>query len=304
MSSTRPSLVERAAEIYDFASRLPAARPPGELPPPRVRAGAVVEPLEQPEPAQPRIAQRSVAHARAELDRAVLAQNGFLAPDAPAATSLAEEVRLIKRRLLAAVDERTQHGDEGARVVLVASSQPGDGKTFIAANLALSLAGEQDRSVLLIDADSAKPDLMARLGLEDGPGFIDALADPGVDPETLVVDTDVGRFSVLPAGRKERNIPELLSSSRTRAVLERLLSADPKRIIILDSPPALASSSAALLAGHAGQTLVVVRADRTAEADLNQAIDLLSTCDHLSLVLNSAAFQVGSRRYGQYEEYL
>jgi Mrp family chromosome partitioning ATPase len=304
MTNSRASLVERAAEIYDFASGLPVSRPPEDLPPPRVRPRPAVE-VAAPSEAGPGVKSpsRPVHHARVELDRAILAQHGLIAPDAPAATSLAEEVRLIKRRLLAAVDERAGHQDDKARIVLVASGQPGDGKTFIAANLALSIAGEQDRSVLLIDGDSLKPELMARLGVEDGPGFVDVVADQDVDPETLVLDTDVGRLSVLPAGRKERNIPELLSSSRTEAVLERLLSADPRRIIVIDSPPVLAASSAAVLAGYAGQTLVVVRADRTAEADLNQAIDLLSACDHLSLVLNSAAFQVGSKRFARYEEY-
>ena len=308
MSNTRLSLVERAAEVYDFASGLPLARPPQDLPPPREPTRPVVEErsrtqqarAEQAAPHKP--VHPPVRHAQVELDRARLAQNGFLTPDAPAATSLAEEVRLIKRRLLAAVDARAEHGDQAARIVLVASGQPGDGKTFIAANLALSIAGEQDRSVLLIDGDTTKPDLMARLGLEDGPGLVDALAD-AVDPETLVLDSDVGCLSVLPAGRKERNIPELLSSARTAAVLERLLSADPRRIIVIDSPPVLASSCAAVLAGHAGQTLVVVRADRTSEADLNEAVELLSACDQVSLVLNSAAFQVGSKRFGQYEEY-
>lgn len=309
MTGTRPSLVERAAQVYDFASGLPAARPPEDLPPPRVRPRPFLEAVPEPEAgqpaqaAQPKAAYRPVRHETVALDRASLAKHGLLTPDAPAATSLAEEVRLIKRRLLAAVDDRAEQGDERARIILVASGQPGDGKTFIAANLALSIAGEQDRSVLLIDGDTSKPELMVRLGADDGPGFVDALADHALDPETLVLDTDVGRLSLLPAGRKERNIPELLSSARTETVLERLLSADPKRIIVIDSPPVLAASSAAVLAGYAGQTLVVVRADRTAEADLNEAIDLLSACDHLSLVLNSAAFQAGSKRFGQYEEY-
>jgi Mrp family chromosome partitioning ATPase len=332
MTDFRPSLVERAAEIYDFASGLPVSRAAEDLPPRRPRAlpaaAAAAEapapaplapaaPIAAPTPAAPARPQVSadkppaqratpepapVRHVRAELDRAALARGGFLVPDAPA-SGLAEEVRLIKRRLLAAVDQRVERGDEQARIVLVASGQPGEGKTFLAANLAFSIAGEQDRSVLLVDGDSSKPDLLVRIGLEEGSGFVDALADRSSDVEALVIDTDIDRLSVLPAGRKERNIPELLASARTDEVFERLLAADPRRIIVIDSPPVLAASPAAVLAGHAGQALVVVRADQTSEADLKETIDLLSACEHLSLVLNSAAFQVGSRRFGKYEEY-
>jgi Mrp family chromosome partitioning ATPase len=310
MTNTRPSLLERAAEIYDFASGLPAA-PANDLPPRRIRpvpaAPRPVRPVQQPvQPGpQARTAQvrAPVRHRQVELDTDGLAASGYLVGDMPV-SGLAEEMRLIKRRLLTAVDARADAGDDRARLVLVASGQPGEGKTFTALNLALSIASEPERSVLLVDGDSAKPELMARLGVaDDHPGFLDCLADGSADPESLVLDTDIERLSLLPAGSKVRNIPELLASARTEQVLERLRSADPRRIIILDSSPALAASTASVLAGHAGQTLVVVKADRTSEADLKETLDLLSVCDHLSLVLNSTAFEVGSRRFGKYEEY-
>ena len=321
MTNTRTSLLERAAEVYDFASGLPAT-PANDLPPRRIRpvppappraveqpAPQLVEPPVQqavPQPvaqARPAQVRPPVRHRQVDLDTNGLAASGYLVGDMPV-SGLAEEMRLIKRRLLTAVDARTEAGDDRARLVLVASGQPGEGKTFTALNLALSIASEPERSVLLVDGDSAKPELMARLGVdEDHPGFLDCLADAGVDPESLVLDTDVERLSLLPAGSKVRNIPELLASARTEQVLERLRSADPRRIIILDSSPVLAASTASVLAGHAGQTLVVVKADRTSEADLKETLDLLSVCAHLSLVLNSTAFEVGSRRFGKYEEY-
>lgn len=325
MTNTRTSLLERAAEVYDFASGLPAT-PANDLPPRRIRpvppappraveqtAPQPVEPpVQQPTPppspqpvaqARPAQVRPPVRHRRVDLDTNGLTASGYLVGDMPV-SGLAEEMRLIKRRLLTAVDARTEAGDDRARLVLVASGQPGEGKTFTALNLALSIASEPERSVLLVDGDSAKPELMARLGVEeDYPGFLDCLADAGVDAESVVLDTDVERLSLLPAGSKVRNIPELLASARTEQVLERLRSADPRRIIILDSSPALAASTASVLAGHAGQTLVVVKADRTSEADLKETLDLLSVCDHLSLVLNSTAFEVGSRRFGKYEEY-
>ena len=312
----RPSLLERAAEVYDFASGLPMNQP---MNPPITPPAAVAErprvarpepaPAAVPLPVRPVQTARPAPHSGAsrhgivEVDHTAMAEAGLPTPNAPGG-NLPEEMRLIKRRLLAAVDAGLARGDESARIVLIASGQPGEGKTFVALNLALSIATEQERSVLLVDGDNAKPELLARLGLpQDGPGFLDSLADPRLDPEALVLDTDIPGLSVLPAGRKDRNIPEYFASARMPELMARLVEADPQRIILIDSSPALAASATGVLAQHAGQCLVVVKADTTAEADLKETLDLLSGCDNLSLVLNSAAFQIGGRRYGKYEEY-
>jgi protein-tyrosine kinase len=317
---TKFSLIERAAEIYDFASGAQLDPLRDDLPPPRARlqparATPPVFPPARPAPAP--AAQRSApapvspeapprrplpAHGFAEVDQAALARAGYLLADGDQ-NALSEEMRLVKRRLLARVEAEAARGNDRARIVLIASGQPGEGKTFTAINLALSLAHEQDRAVLLVDGDTAKPEALERLGVTAGPGLVDALADPGLDPEALVIDTDLPGLSLLPAGRKERNVPELLASARTEAVIERLLEADPQRIIVVDSPPALAASTAGALAALVGQVLVVVRADITKEADLRETLDLLSGCDQLALLLNAAAFSIGGRRFGRYEEY-
>jgi len=311
MNANRPSLLERAAEIYDFASGLPVTAP-ADLPPPRRAGRPVIHKAPATAPAQAvrtagstarAAAAPPVRHQQVELDPEVLAQAGLLQPDASGG-SLAEEMRLIKRRLLAAVEAEADDGNDATRLVLVASGRQGEGKTFVALNLALSIAGESERSVLVIDGDSAKPEALARLGVTDErPGFVDALADPAVDPEALVLATDIDGLCLLPAGRKERNLPELLASARTEAVLARLLAADPRRIILIDSSPVLAMSAAAVLAEHVAHTLVVVKADATTEPDLKETLDLLSGCENLSLVLNNAAFQVASKRFAQSEEY-
>jgi Mrp family chromosome partitioning ATPase len=312
MNQARPSLFERAAEIYDFESGLPVQTAPEPLPPPRQRHAPVAAPfpepvaeVRRPEPRRPasRPVMATVSRKRVELDYSAMAAAGLLVPDQPGG-SLAEEMRLIKRRLLSAVDARLEQGDETARLVLIASGKPNEGKTFTALNLALSIAGESDRSVLLVDGDNAKPELLARLGVaEEGPGFLGALANAALDPESLVLETDVHGLTLLPAGPRERKAPELLASARARDVLERLLAADPRRIVLIDSSPALAASATGALAAHVGQALVIVKADTTTEAELKETLDLLSPCANLSLVLNSAAFQVGVGRRGKYEEY-
>ena len=236
----------------------------------------------------------------ASIDRGLLAETGMIVPGAPVGP-LAEEFRLVKRQLLI-TRERVAQGAEAdkARTVLVCSARPGDGKTFCAINLALSMAAERDTEVLLVDADFAKPDVLAQLGLAETPGLLDALADTTIDVETLVVRTDVGGLSILPAGTRTATDTELLASARTRAVIARLLAANPRRIVIFDSPPALAASPAAVLAMLVGQVMLVVRADRTPESELKQAVQLLDGCDHIALVLNAVSFVPGTQRFGTY----
>ena len=236
----------------------------------------------------------------ATIDRGMLAENGMIVPGAPVGP-LAEEFRLLKRQLLI-TRERIAEGPapEKARTVLVCSARPEDGKTFCAVNLALSLAAERDTDVLLVDADVAKPDVMKRLGLDEGAGLLDALADSRIDVETLVRETDIAGLSVLPAGTGTATDTELLASARTRAVIARLLDANPRRIVIFDSPPALAASPAAVLAMLVGQTMLIVRADRTPESELREAVGLLDGCDHIALALNAVSFVPGGHRFGSY----
>jgi len=309
MKHTSQSLLERAAEIYDFgaALRAPAAAPvpaaapePAPAPEPEPEPEPAPAPVVAPLPIRPalRAVERpSAPSGVAEVDRKGLTERGFIDIDAPA-TGLAEEFRLIKHQLVADV-ERSEK-----RSVLICSAQPKAGKTFCAINLALSLAGERDIEVLLVDADFPKPEALALLGIDGrGPGLVDALADSGADPESFVIRTDVPGLSVLPAGRKANNVPELLASDRTREVLAKLVAGDRRRIILFDSPPALMASHATVLAGLVGQALVVVRADQTTEADLRETIGLLQGCGRIGLVLNGAGLAVTGRKFGAYDGY-
>ena len=154
--------------------------------------------------------------------------------------------------------------------------------------------------MLLIDADFAKPDVMQRLGLAEGPGLLDVLADPDMDVERCIVRTDIPQLSLLSCGTKSHGDTELLASRRTGEVIAALLAADDRRILVFDSPPALAASPASVLAHLVGQVMLVVRADRTSDADLRAAVSLLDGCEHIQLVLNAVAFAPGGRRFGSY----
>ena len=275
------SLIERAAEIYDFSAALRRAAPEHL---PQIEEEPVAE---QVSASAPRDAQLFV-------DRAALAAQGFIDPDAPVGP-LAEEFRIVKRQLLSGIGE-----DARSRTVLVCSAQANEGKTFCALNLALSLAAEKGGEVLLVDGDFAKPEIVSILGGEAGPGLIDAIVDPRIDINDLVITTDIEGLSVLPAGRSVANVTELLASTRFAEILRALAAGSERRIILFDSPPVLAASPASVLAGSVGQAVLVVRADRTVEADLRQALGLLSACADVRLLLNAAAPALSGRRFGTY----
>lgn len=293
----RGSLIERATEIYDFNAALrgraaPAVDVPADLPvdpvlpaaSPDALASAAFRAPDWRGPVQP-------------LDRIALAESGFLLPDGPV-TALSEEFRLLKRDLLA----QLQAGKRGNRI-LVCSAHSGEGKSFCAINLALSLAAEQGREVLLVDADFGKPGLPAKLGLEAGPGLMDALADPTIAVEDIVIRTDIPTLGVLPAGQRSNSDTEYLASARTEQLLDRLTAERPERIIVFDSPPLLAASAAAVLASHAAIALLVVRADMTPESAVREAAGMLKGGVLVQLLLNGVRFRGGVRRFaGYYEE--
>lgn len=287
----RPSLLERAAEIYDFKAALGQRNAAADAQA-QVQAPAADRPL--PPPATAR---------SGTIDREELGQNGFILPDTPV-SPLAEEFRIVKRQLLiAAMGGNASAPVDRGRMILVASAQPDEGKTFCAVNLALSVAAEKDVEVLLIDADFAKPEILSILGLEGGAGFIDAVADPTIDVEACIIRTDLPNLSVLPAGRQTNEANELLASDRTRVVLDQLVRRNPNRILIFDSAPVLAASPASVLALHVGQVLMVVRADQTSEPELKEALALLAGCGSIQLMLNGVRFAPRGRRFGYYYGY-
>ena len=299
------SLIERAAEIYDFGAALRggprAARVMEETP----EVGVIGEPRARAaEPAPvPHFAPVYVSNANSmvsgTINRDLLRDNGFIIPDTPIGT-LAEEFRLVKRQLLLRAGAQPGNRSAKDRMILVCSAQPNEGKTFCAVNLALSLANERDSEVLLVDADVAKPQVLSTLGLANSGGLIDAIADPSLDVERLIIRTDIPKLSVLPAGKATNDDTELLSSARAAEIIAGLATANERRIVIIDSAPALAASPAAVLAHRVGRILMIVRADRTKESDLQEAIALLDGCNDISLLLNGASFFGTNRTYGSY----
>ncbi|WP_095010962.1 AAA family ATPase [Tsuneonella mangrovi] len=233
------------------------------------------------------------------VDRKRLKERGMIVPDGKV-SSLLEEFRIVKRQLIASAD---QIGTARSRRILVCSPLPGEGKTFTSVNLAIAMASERDGEVLLVDADFAKPSVLSTLGLPKGPGLLDALSDPSLKVEDLVIGTDIPGLWILPAGNQTDADSEWLASARTAEVLDRLTAGAPHRMVIFDSPPALAASPAADLAKHVGQALLVARADQTGRSALEDAVQLLGACPDIKLLLNAATFSPSGRRFGTYYGY-
>src|SRR5665213_1876729 len=157
------SLLERAASLYGLS--VPSAAPRGAGPLEPVDLAPVTPPKPRAEPARARQAHNSIPNPAlspapkgptAAIDRDRLRKEGFVDPEAPTGP-LVEEFRMVKRQLLAVP---AGVPPEKSRTILVCSAKPDEGKTFCAVNLALSLAGEQDVEVLLVDGDFGKPEIL------------------------------------------------------------------------------------------------------------------------------------------------
>jgi protein-tyrosine kinase len=186
-------------------------------------------------------------------------------------------------------------------LVMVTSALPGEGKSFTAINLAMSMAAEMDRTVLLVEADLAKPAICRYLGIS-GPekGLVDYLAEPGLELSKLLLKTNVPKLSLLPAGQQRPNATELLASSGMRELMAQLSQRYPDRIVVFDSPPLLLSNEAVVLAGLMGQIVMVVEAGKTQQARVKDAIALLDQNQVIGVVLNKQVVGSGTG-YGYYQ---
>jgi receptor protein-tyrosine kinase len=217
-------------------------------------------------------------------------------------TPVMEELRLIKRRLLRRAFNEANGPDSISHLVMVTSSKPREGKTFCATNIAISISLEEDYNVLLVDADVRRQALRQNLGLEANQGFVDLLLNPGLDMADVLLRTNIPRLSILPAGMMSDRAPELLASSRMRDLIDDMAQRYRDRIIIFDTAPCLVSSDAATLAAHVGQVVFVVEAEQTQQHEIVAALNLISACSDIALVLNKAQ-PLATTSYGGYGAY-
>ena len=212
---------------------------------------------------------------------------GILTPTTPRSV-IAEEFRTIKRPLLIniagdSVTSPIPHGN----LIMVTSALEGDGKTFSAICLALSIAMEQDKHVLFVDGDTAKAEAGRMLGVPSAtPGLIDLLENQGTSADNYILNTNMEKLCILPAGGAHTHANELLASSRMQQLILELAEEDPDRVIVFDSPPLLLTTEAAILASFMGQIVFVVSADQTPQHAVTQAIEHIGEDKMVGMVLN------------------
>ncbi len=237
------------------------------------------------------------------IDRRRLHDLGMLGTEAASAAQV-EEFRIVKRQIIEQADDMRRRGGGGAaQRVMVCSAHAGEGKTFCAVNLAMSISAEKESEVLLVDFDLARASVLQLLGLPPGPGLMEALVDHTVDVRKLVMATDIPGLSVLPGGRPTNSDTEYLASSRAAQVLDMLTEDAPQRIVLFDSPPALAASIPAELAKLMGQVVLVVLADSTSSGAIQDAAAHLAGCPNVQLLLNSVQFTPNGQKFGSYHGY-
>jgi exopolysaccharide/PEP-CTERM locus tyrosine autokinase len=288
------SVVERAIAKVGGRTREAPVRPAAASAAPAPAAPSAIEPgapqaSPVPDLKQPRI----------EIDSRRLARAGIFTPESTVNRTM-EEFRLIKRIVVERADKARSEGAANANLVMVTSTREGEGKTFVALNLAFSLAADPDRSVMLIDGDPAKSSIAYLLGIEVEHGLTDLLQDGAVALEDVVLPTSVAGLSIVPSGHHHGLAAELFASERMGALLQTLGRVAPQAIVILDAPPVLATSEASALARHVEQAVLVIEADKTSRAAIGEALNLIAMCPHIGLVLNKARFRFGAVRFGAY----
>ncbi len=263
----------------------------------------------QPEPREPQPAASArpdvdgVSSMQVEIDLKRLAHMGGITPDSER-SQIAEEFRLIKRPLLANAFGQGGSAVKNGNLIMVTSSLPGEGKSFCSINLAISIASEMERTVLLVDADIARPRLPEYLGVRMGKGLLDVLRDESLALSDVMLRTNIPKLSLLPAGRSDRHGTELLASSAMTRLISDLANRYPDRVIIFDSPPLLSTSEASVLATHMGQIVMVVEAERTSQEALKEALSQIESCEVIGMVLNKATALLGNDNYyGYYGSY-
>ena len=237
------------------------------------------------------------------INLARLHRMGVVAPDAEK-SQVAEEFRIIKRPLIANAFGQGAARVKNGNLIMVTSALPGEGKSFCAINLAISMAMEMDRTVLLIDADVAKPRVPEYLGIHADKGLLDVLQDKDLKLSDVLIKTDIAKLTVLPAGRTYKRATELLASAAMTRLVEDIGNRYPDRIILFDSPPLLATSESSVLATHMGQIVMVVEAEKTSQEAVREALSHIQSCEVVGMLLNKTTPTPGADYYyGYYGSY-
>ena len=233
-----------------------------------------------------------------EIDLDGLAAKGMVSLES-SRTLINEEYREIKRKLLQNAFGPLASTMNNSNIIMVSSARPSEGKTFTATNLALSIAAEQDKTVLLVDADVLKPNVLRTLGLEPKNGLMEYLLDEVNDLSEVIYHTNIPKLRIIPAGQSHHLSTELLASTVMKETVEEFSSRYSDRVVIIDTPPLIGINESAVLANLAGQAVVVVEEGRSKLNDIQIAVDRLNPDMAIGFVVNkSTQFSEKGGYYG------
>jgi receptor protein-tyrosine kinase len=316
------NLIEEAAkrlqELEKAGIRVPATQPAGQARPAAEEAEPIPQRVAraaaQPAPRANAPAVSPVREARLEptsqqkatdarnyrnIDLARLQAAGFITPSVRE-SKLVHEFRIIKRPLIQNALGKGAAPIANGNLIMVTSALPGEGKSFVSLNLAMSMAQELDCRVLLVDADVVKPSIPTSLGIPRGKGLMDVLTERELGFGDVLLRTNVERLTLALAGTPHRGASELLASEAMTELLQEISSRYRDRIVVFDSPPLLATTESRVLASRMGQVVVVVEAERTTHGTLESALSTVEACPVVLTLLNKARAADDGSYYGYY----
>ena len=227
-----------------------------------------------------------------------LTERGFLF-GSDSAHHIQEEFRYIKRKLINNAHGPASKTLRHSNLIMVTSSNPNEGKTFISINLALSIALEQEKTVLLVDADVLRPSIHRELEFDLKQGLLEYLLEEVPDLSKVIYNTNVPNLKIIPAGKPHHLTNELLASTKMADLAKELAERYPDRIVIFDSPPILGVTETPVLSSLVGQAVIVVEESKTKLTDIKSAVQQLDEDIAVGFVMNKT---VRSKKdaYGYY----
>lgn len=244
---------------------------------------------------------RGDTHGDFFIDIERLDQNGHISLNGDR-KQINEEYREIKRKLLANAFGTISKTLHNPNIIMVTSSRPSEGKTFTATNLAMSIASEQDKTVLLVDADVLKPNVLNTFGLEKRKGLMEYLTGEVDDIADVLYHTNIEKLKIIPAGKSHHLSTEFLASQKMHDTVDEFANRYPDRIVIFDTPPLIGINESAILANFAGQAVIVIEESKAKIADIKMCVERLNSDMAIGFVVNKSIHNDtdGSGYYGYY----
>jgi exopolysaccharide/PEP-CTERM locus tyrosine autokinase len=183
------------------------------------------------------------------------------------------------------------------RTILITSAQPFDGKSFVASNLAVSIALGLNDYALLVDCDLRHPVLHQIFGLKSCRGLREYLED-ATSVEAILQSMPLRKLTLLPAGMPPSNPAELLGSEKMQHLISELRDRYQDRYIIMDAPPATLSAETGSLSAMVDGVLLVVRSGKSQRQAIEDAISIIPRKKIIGIIFNAC-----DERHKHYNKY-